>query len=50
MADRPGRRQQHRYDRCKDQDCDRPLCAAYREGYRQGYADKPPEVVYVGGK
>jgi len=28
-----------RYDRCRDRDCDRYGCVAYREGYRDGHDD-----------
>ena len=27
---------QHRYASCRDEDCDRPLCVAYREGFEDG--------------
>jgi hypothetical protein len=29
----------HRPARCRDRDCERALCAAYREGREDGYAD-----------
>jgi hypothetical protein len=29
----------HRPSRCRDRDCPRPLCAAYREGREDGYED-----------
>ncbi len=29
----------HRPSRCRDGDCPRPLCRAYREGYEDGYQD-----------
>ena len=36
----PGRRPEHpRYDRCRDPECPRLACAAYREGRESGYAD-----------
>jgi hypothetical protein len=44
-ARRPGR-PAHDYRNCRDADCERVACEAYREGW----ADKPPEVIYVGGK
>ena len=28
---------EHRYTACRDEDCDRPLCVAYREGFADGY-------------
>lgn len=31
--------QEHRYQRCPDEDCDRFPCRVYREGYQAGYAD-----------
>lgn len=48
-ASRAGR-PAHPYQACRDEDCERTACEAYKEGYAQGWADKPPEVVYVGGK
>lgn len=27
----------HRPSRCRDRDCLRPLCVAYREGYEDGF-------------
>jgi hypothetical protein len=36
-------RQQHRYESCRDEDCERPWCRIWREawdeGYREGYAE-----------
>jgi hypothetical protein len=29
----------HRYTRCRDQSCLRPLCTAHREGREDGYDD-----------
>lgn len=48
----PGRpRPSHPAAGCLNQpDCERPMCELYREAYWQGWADKPPEVIYVGGK
>jgi hypothetical protein len=31
-------RTQHRYQTCRDEDCERFACRVYREGYRDGYA------------
>ena len=33
------RRPPHEYQSCADQDCQRPVCVAFKEGYQQGYAD-----------
>jgi flagellar biosynthesis/type III secretory pathway protein FliH len=30
---------QHRYQTCRDEDCQRFACRVYREGYRDGYDD-----------
>jgi len=30
--------QQHRYQTCRDEDCQRYACRVYREGFREGYA------------
>ena len=30
---------EHRYQLCRDEDCDRFPCRVYREGYRNGYED-----------
>jgi hypothetical protein len=30
---------QHRYARCKDRDCERLPCVAYKDGYQDGYDD-----------
>jgi hypothetical protein len=30
---------QHRYQTCRDEDCQRYACRIYREGYRAGYDD-----------
>jgi hypothetical protein len=36
----PGRRSEHpRYDLCRDAECPRLGCAAYREGRAAGYGD-----------
>ena len=32
-----GERQQHRYQACRDEDCQRFACRVYQEGYRAGY-------------
>ena len=32
-------RQQHRYQTCRDEDCQRFACRVYREGYQDGYDD-----------
>lgn len=29
----------HRYTSCRDRDCERLPCLAYREGYAEGWAD-----------
>ena len=31
--------QQHHYRTCRDPECQRALCAAYKEGYADGYED-----------
>jgi hypothetical protein len=31
-------RTQHRYQTCRDEDCQRYACCIYREGYDNGYA------------
>ena len=31
--------QEHRYQLCKDEDCDRFPCRLYKEGYRNGDED-----------
>lgn len=33
------RRPPHEYQSCSDQDCQRPACVAFREGYRDGHRD-----------
>jgi flagellar biosynthesis/type III secretory pathway protein FliH len=30
---------QHRYQACRDRDCERIACAAWREGREEGYTD-----------
>lgn len=40
-----GKPQPHRYTSCKDKDCQRVACLAYREGYRDGYDDGFPDGV-----
>ena len=32
-------REQHDYQLCKDDTCPRPLCVAFKAGYRRGYQD-----------
>jgi hypothetical protein len=32
-----GERTQHRYQACRDEDCQRFACRVYREGYEAGY-------------
>ena len=39
MALLPGTQEEHRYQLCKDEYCDRFPCRVYREGYRNGYQD-----------
>lgn len=40
-APKPGKkpREQHDYQLCKDDACPRPLCVAFKTGYRRGYQD-----------
>lgn len=33
------RRPSHDYQSCSDQDCQRPVCVAFKEGYRDGHRD-----------
>lgn len=48
---RPARpRAPHPYQAHLYKDCSVPSCTLWREAYWQGWADKPPEVIYVGGK
>ena len=35
----PGNGDEHRYQHCKDEDCDRFSCRLYKEGYRNGRED-----------
>ena len=37
MALLPGTREQHRYQTCDDEYCDRFPCRVYREGYADGH-------------
>ena len=37
MAPLPGTRQEHRYQLCRDDDCDRFPCRVYKEGWRDGW-------------
>jgi hypothetical protein len=30
---------QHRYESCRDKDCERPFCRIWREAWQQGYDD-----------
>ena len=39
MGVRTGEGTEHRYQLCKDEDCELPYCRIYREGYRNGYSD-----------
>jgi hypothetical protein len=39
MALLPGVRQEHRYQLCRDDDCDRFPCRVYKEGWRDGWPD-----------
>jgi hypothetical protein len=32
-------REQHRYQTCRDESCQRFRCRVYKEGYRDGYDD-----------
>jgi hypothetical protein len=31
--------QQHRYESCRDRDCERPYCRIWREARAEGYQD-----------
>ncbi len=33
------RRPPHEYQSCRDKDCQRPVCVAFKEGYRDGHRD-----------
>jgi flagellar biosynthesis/type III secretory pathway protein FliH len=33
----PGTREEHRYQTCDDESCDRFICRVYREGYAAGH-------------
>ena len=35
-----GTQQEHRYQLCRDEYCDRFPCRIYKEGYRDGYGDR----------
>lgn len=37
MALLPGTREEHRYQLCRDDDCDRFPCRVYKEGHRDGW-------------
>ena len=39
MALPAGTRQEHRYQLCRDDECDRFPCRVYKEGYRNGWQD-----------
>jgi hypothetical protein len=39
MAVRMPAQQEHRYQLCRDDDCDRFPCRVYKDGYRGGYED-----------
>ncbi len=39
MALLPGTQEEHRYQLCRDEYCDRFPCRIYKEGYRNGYED-----------
>ena len=39
MALLPGTQEDHRYQLCRDEYCDRFPCRVYHEGYRNGYED-----------
>ena len=32
-------RARHEYQSCKDEDCQRPVCVAFKQGYKDGYRD-----------
>jgi hypothetical protein len=34
-----GERTQHRYQACRDEDCQRFACRVWKEGYAEGYGD-----------
>ena len=40
-------RPEHDYRNCRDADCQRVACEAYREGFENGWEDKPPEQIPV---
>ena len=39
MGLRPSTEQEHRYQLCTDEYCERFPCRVYKEGYRNGYDD-----------
>jgi len=39
MGLQAGDGQEHRYQLCKDENCDRFPCRVYKEGYRNGHQD-----------
>lgn len=47
----PGTSQQHLAEYCKDDYCPRLPCRMFKAGYEKGFADgwaaKPPEIIYV---
>jgi flagellar biosynthesis/type III secretory pathway protein FliH len=52
MALLPGTRDEHRYQFCRDEFCDRFPCRLYKEGYRNGYEDgygQGHEIGYASG-
>jgi len=38
MALLPGTQEKHRYQTCRDDDCELPYCRIYREGYAAGHS------------
>jgi hypothetical protein len=40
-------RPEHDYRNCRDADCQRVACEAYREGFENGWEAKPPEQIPV---
>ena len=38
-------RGEHRYESCRDKECERIPCRAFREGYGEGYDDGFPDGI-----
>ncbi len=43
-----GARQQHRYQTCRDESCERFACRVWKEGFREGYEQGFAEGEAVG--